>query len=182
MASPLKRAPRERPSLCIESRRLLLRQLTVADAWFIVQLVNDPDWLAQIGDRGVRSLEDAVQYIESGPMAMYRRHGFGLLAIIERDTGTAVGLCGLLQRDGLLDVDIGYALLPSARGRGYAREAVAATLDWAGQQRMLKRVAAFTKPDNLRSIALLEALGFSYEQRLQLQADGDELSLFGYRF
>lgn len=182
MASLPSRSGVHAPPLQIDSRRLRLRQLTVDDAAFILQLVNDPDWLRHIGDRGVRSLADAVDYIENGPLAMYRRLGMGLLAIVERSSGSVIGLCGLLRRDGLPDADVGYALLPAARGRGYAREAVAATLDWVARKRMMKRVAAITSPGNLRSIALLESLGFRFEQRLKLHEDGDELCLFGYRF
>ena len=98
--------------IVIETERLILRHLTLDDAAFIHELVNDPDWLRYIGDKGVRNLDDARAYIENGPMAMYERVGFGLFRVELKSRGTPIGMCGLIKRDTLPDVDIGFAFLP----------------------------------------------------------------------
>lgn len=168
------------PALSIRSNRLELRRLVAEDAAFVLELVNDPDWLRHIGDRGVHTLDDARDYLETGPMAMYAHHGIGLLAVVRRDSGAPIGMCGLLKRDTLPDIDIGYAFLPAGRGRGYAREAVMATLAAATRDLGLRRVVAITAPGNLASIKLLESVGFGFERNMHMREDGDEVCLFGY--
>jgi RimJ/RimL family protein N-acetyltransferase len=161
----------------LETPRLVLRRLHAGDAAFILELVNDPSWLRYIGDKGVKSVEDARGYIERGPMAMYERLGFGLWAVEVKASGEAAGICGLIKRDTLPDVDIGYAFLPRHRARGYAFEAAAATLDYARQVLGFARIVAITSPGNERSSRLLEKLGLRLEQSLRLSGD-DEVNLF----
>lgn len=163
----------------IRTRRLVLRRLTESDAAFILELVNDPDWLLHIGDRGVRSLEDARAYLLRGPIAMYGRHGFGLFRVELREGGEPIGICGLLKRDALEDVDLGFALLPRFRSRGYAREAAAATLEYGRQKLGLARIVAIVAPGNYASTELLKKLGMGAEGRLRLAEDADEVCLFG---
>ncbi|MFI4982343.1 MAG: GNAT family N-acetyltransferase, partial [Nevskiales bacterium] len=112
----------------LETERLVLRRLVAEDAPFILELLSDPSWLRFIGDKGVRNLDDARLYIRIGPAAMYARLGHGLYLTELKDGGIPIGLCGLIKRDTLDDVDIGFAFLPQYRGQGYAREAAAATL------------------------------------------------------
>ena len=161
----------------IETDRLVLRPLTEADDAFILDLLNDPSWLRYIGDRGVHTLRQARAYVRNGPMAMHARHGFGLDAVVLRDTGTPVGICGLIRRDTLDDVDVGFAFLPAYCGLGYAREAATAVLRHAGGLGLL-RVVAITVPDNAASIRLLESLGFHFERMLRMRSDPDELRLY----
>lgn len=164
----------------LSTPRLILRRAGEADAPFILELLNDPDWLRHIGDRGVRTLADARDYIRQGPVAMHARHGFGLDVVALRDDGTPIGLCGLLRREGLEDPDLGFAFLPAHRGRGFAREAAAATLAHAGQALGLRRIVAIVSPGNAASIRLLASLGFRFERTLRLQDDAEELRLYGY--
>ena len=117
-----------------------------------MRLVNDPDWIRYIGDRGVRTEDDARAYLERGPIAMYARQGFGLWRVARRDDDEPVGMCGLIKRDTLPDVDIGFAFLPAYRGLGYAAEAAAATLALASTRYGLTRVVAIASPDNDRSL------------------------------
>lgn len=166
--------------MCVVARtdRLLLRSLDPdTDADFVVELLNDAAWLRYIGDKGVRTRLDARRYLEEGPVAMYGRAGFGLYAVESLDDGVPVGICGLVKRDGLADVDLGFALLPAFRGRGYALEAARATLAhaWAGLG--LSRIVAIVTPDNERSRALLARLGFCFERTLQLAPDASALEL-----
>ena len=102
----------------IETARLRLRQLHAGDAAFVVELLTDPDFLANVGDRGVSDLDSAGRYIAAGPIASYQRFGFGLYLMESKDTAAALGMCGLLRRDSHPDVEIGFALLPRARRRG----------------------------------------------------------------
>lgn len=161
----------------LETDRLIIRWLTVEDAAFIHELVNDPSWLRFIGDRGVKTLEDARNYILKGPVEMYGRLGFGLYLVELKDEGVPIGTCGLIKRDSLKDVDIGFAFLPSFRGNGYAHEAASAVLAYGKNTLGLKRIVAIVSPGNERSIKLLEKLGFKFEQRVQL-SERDELKLF----
>ena len=161
-----------------ETARLLLRPLTADDSAFIVALLNDPDWLRFIGDRKIRSREDAARYIADGPQAMRARHGFALDAVVRKADGATMGLCGLIKRDSLDDVDLGFAFLPAYRGDGYAREAAQATLDRGERAYDLARIAAITSPDNARSIRLLESLGFVFQRTIALKPGDPDTNFY----
>lgn len=159
--------------------RLLLRLLTEADAGFMLQLVNEPGWLDHIGDRGVRTLDDAVSYLRDGPLSLYSRLGFGFWAIERLDAPGPIGICGLIRRDTLPDVDIGYALLGEFEGQGYASEAARLTLALARERYGLARLIAIVSPGNHASERLLAKLGMQREGSI---AQGDppvELNLWG---
>ena len=165
-------------NVVLETTRLILRHQTVDDAEFIFTLVNDPSWLRFIGDRGVRSVEDARNYIRKGAMDSYSRHGFGLYLTALKDSGTPIGICGLVKRETLDDVDIGFAFLPQYAGVGYAYESACAVMAHAKNDIGLKRVIAITNPDNVASIRLLEKLGLAFERKIRVAADKDEINLF----
>jgi ribosomal-protein-alanine N-acetyltransferase len=162
----------------LETERLILRRLSLDDGAFILGLLNDPAWLRFIGDKGVRNLEDARNYILTGPMDMYARLGFGLYLTERKSDATPIGICGLIKRDALEDVDIGFAFLPDFRGKGYAREAAAAVMEHARSAFRLRRLVAITSPDNEASIRLLEKLGLRFETTMSLAGDGHDVSLF----
>jgi ribosomal-protein-alanine N-acetyltransferase len=163
----------------LSTERLSLRQLTMDDAPFILELTNDPHWLLHIGDRGIRTLDDARRYVENGPMEMYGRLGFGLWAVEPRGGGAPLGICGLLRRDWLDGVDVGFAFLPAHRGVGYAREAAAATLQHARDAFGIDRVLAIVSPANAASIRLLERLGMALERTARPPGDGGEVCVYG---
>jgi len=163
----------------IQTPRLALHELVEDDAAFILELVNDPSWLRHIGDKGVRDLDGARAYIANGPQASYARFGFGLWRVDLKDTGTPIGLCGLLKRDTLDDVDIGYAFLPRFVGQGYAFEAAEATWRHARETLELPRLVAIVSPENHASIKLLEKLGLRFETLLKLKDDGSDTALYG---
>jgi RimJ/RimL family protein N-acetyltransferase len=147
--------------------RLVIRPFTLADAPFIV-LLNTEGWLRFIGDRGVRSIEDAQRYLRDGPIAMQAARGHGLWAVQRRADGVLLGMCGLIKRDALPDVDIGYAFLPAHEGRGYAREAAQATLTHGFETLGLPRIVAIMDPNNARSARLAESIGMRFERERQL--------------
>jgi ribosomal-protein-alanine N-acetyltransferase len=168
------------PGRVLETPRLILRRFTPDDAAFAMALVNDPAWIANIGERHVRSLEDARVYLEKGAIAMYEREGFGLYAVVQKNSGTIIGMCGLVKRAGLDDVDIGFAFLPDYRRLGYAVESAEAVRDYATVILGLKRLVAIVSPANQLSIRLLEKLGFRYERPVTLPGDDEEISLYAW--
>lgn len=162
----------------LESDHLGLHRLTLEDAPFILNLLNEPSYLQFIGDKGVRTLDDARNYILAGPIDSYDRHGFGLYLTTLKDDGTPIGICGLLKRESLDAPDIGYAFLPAHWSRGYAFESASAVLAYARSVLGLTRLVAVVSPDNARSIRLLEKLGLRFERMVRLSADDIEIKLF----
>ncbi|MGH8176253.1 MAG: GNAT family N-acetyltransferase, partial [Steroidobacter sp.] len=167
--------------IVLETDRLVLRRLTEDDAPFIFRLVNEPSWLEFIGDKGVRSLEDAREYLRTGPLAMYARHGFGLYLVACKEDPAPLGMCGLIKRDSLPDVDIGFAYIPESWGKGYAVEAAAAVLAHGRDAFGLKRIVAITSLDNASSIRVLAKIGLSFERVIEL-AHIDPVQLFSLVF
>ncbi len=162
----------------IETERLALRRMNDADAPFMLDLLNQPSFVENIGDRGVRTLEQARTYIENGPVASYARYGFGLYLVVVKETGEAAGICGLVKRDGLDDVDIGFALLPNHWKKGYAVESASAVKNHAAAIVGLKRLVAITSPQNWPSIRVLETIGLAFEKMIRLTPEAEELKLF----
>ena len=162
----------------LETERLSLRKFILDDAEFILTLLNEPAFLRYIGDKKVRSLDDARQYLLNGPVASYERHGFGLLLVELKATQTPIGMCGLLKRAELPDPDIGFALLAAYRGQGFAFEAAEAVLQDAGDRLDLQRILAITTLDNDASIDLLKRLGFRFEKIVSLSPNAEQLRLF----
>jgi RimJ/RimL family protein N-acetyltransferase len=162
----------------LTTARLTLRRLTHDDAPFLVTLLNDPDFIRYIADRQVRTVADACRYLDAGPGAMYERYGFGLWLVVLTASGESIGICGLLKREVLDDVDLGFAFLPAFRSQGCALEAARGSLDYARDVLGLSRVVAVAQPDNERSHRLLAKLGFVREGVTRLAADGPELALF----
>jgi [ribosomal protein S5]-alanine N-acetyltransferase len=163
----------------LETRRLVLRRLSTDDAAFLLELLNEPSFLRYIGDKGVRTEADARRYVETGPLASYERFGFGLWRVELKEGGEPIGMCGLLKRDGLPDVDVGFAFRPRFWSRGYAFESASAVLAHARDAFGLKRLLAITAPDNEASIRLLEKLGFRFERMARVPEDGPEVQVFG---
>jgi RimJ/RimL family protein N-acetyltransferase len=166
--------------LPIRTGRLTIRHFAPGDAEFILALLNDESFLRYIGDRGVRNLEGAREYLVKGPLASYRRNGFGLYCVELQDSGVAIGTCGLVRREGLDHVDLGFAFLPRYRSSGYAIESATAVMAYARDVVGLKRVVAIVSPDNERSIRVLEKLGFEFEKMIRLPPEAPEIRLYGW--
>ena len=156
-----------------------MRRLEFDDASFLVELLNQPSFLANIGDRGVRTVDDAYRYLREGPMAMYEKFGFGLWLVVRRADGAAIGMCGLLRRDNLPDVDLGYAYLPEYWGQGYAFEAAQATLQHAAKKFGLGRVIGVVTAGNQGSIRILEKLGMTFERMVSMRPNEPDVRLYG---
>ena len=167
-----------RPESVIETARLRLRRMTDDDAPFLLELLNEPSFLRFIGDRGVRTLDDARAYVANGPAASYATHGFGLYLVARAEDDEPLGMCGLLKRDALPHADLGYAFLPRHWSRGYAAEAAAAVVSHARRDHALGTLLAVTSPGNDASIRVLEKLGFRYERTMPFGADAHDVKLF----
>ena len=162
----------------VETDRLVLRKFTLDDAPFILELLNDRDFVRFIGDRMVRTLDDARVYIEDRLIRSYGTHGYGLYHTARKSDGAAIGMCGLVRRDALEAADIGYALLPEYRGAGFAREAAAAVLTFARDTLGLPRVLAIVQPENVDSVSLLQSIGMTFERSITLAPGESELHLY----
>jgi len=162
----------------LETDRLFLRQLTIGDAPFILELVNEPAFLQFIGDREVRTLKDARDYILNGPADSYDRYGFGLYWAGLKEDETPVGICGLVKREFLDDVDIGFAFLQRYWAKGYAFESASAVMVYARDILGLNRIVAITAPDNDRSMALLQKLDLEFEKMVSFPGEESEIKLF----
>lgn len=161
----------------VRTPRLALRPFTLEDAAFAFELVNDPAWIANIGDRNVRDLDDARRYI-GRILDSYTRHGYGMYVVELLDTGEAIGTCGLVRRDSLDGPDIGFAFLERFRNRGYALEAAAAMLSHARASLGIASIAAIVSPSNARSIRVLDRIGLRFERTIRMPGDEDEISLY----
>ncbi len=166
----------------VETPRLILRRLTLDDAEFILRLLNEPSFLEFIGDKGVRTLDDARDYLLKGPMASYETFGFGLNLVKLKQDGTPIGMCGLLKRETLPDVDLGFAFVPEFWFKGYAVESAAAVLEHGRHTFGLRRIVGIAKPENYASIKVLEKLGMRFEERVRVMPDGPEDVLYGIEF
>ncbi|HEY2108897.1 MAG TPA: GNAT family N-acetyltransferase [Candidatus Acidoferrales bacterium] len=162
----------------LETERLVLRRMTVEDAEFIFELVNEAAFIRNIGDKGVQTLEDARNYILNGPVASYAKFGFGLYLVALRENGEAIGICGLLKRDSLEDVDIGFAFLESYRRKGFAYESAEAVMEYGRNALGLKRIVAITSPGNEGSIRVLEKIGLRFEKMIRMPGSDEDTRLF----
>ncbi len=162
----------------LETERLYLRPLSFDEAPFILRLLNEPSFLENIGDKQVRTLDDANAYLMTGPMNSHEKYGFGLDCVELKKSGKPIGICGVLKRPTLEDVDIGYAFLPEFWSKGYAREAVSAVLADTKEKFNWPRIAAIVNTDNKKSIRLLEGLGFRYKKMLCLPQENKKVKLY----
>jgi RimJ/RimL family protein N-acetyltransferase len=162
----------------LQTERLTLRWFTDDDAPFVLELLNEPSWIRNIGDRGVRTVDQARAWIADKLVAGYWQKGLGLWAVERRSDGALVGMCGLLERDELPDIDVGYALVPRFWGQGYAREATAACLAYAREVLGRRRVLAIVQPENTASIRVLETIGLARVGVHRGGGDAADLALF----
>jgi RimJ/RimL family protein N-acetyltransferase len=166
-------------TVVLETERLTLRRMTPNDAPFMLATLNEPSFVQNVADRGVRTLEGAVDYIRTKIMPSYEQFGFGFYVVELKETGTPIGVCGIVKRETMDDVDIGYSLLDQYAGHGYAFEAASAVMEYGRRVHGLERIVGMTSPTNHRSIRLLEKLGLRYEKMVQLPNFDGESKLFG---
>ncbi len=161
-----------------ETGRLRLREFTVQDAPFIIDLLNSEKWLQFIGERNVKTEPQAKAYLENGPLTSYREHGFGLWAVELKPENTLIGMCGLLKRETLNHPDIGFALLPQYMGKGYGLEVARATMLVAKDTLKLPVVYAIVLPTNTTSINLLQKIGMTFQRNFQFPTKPEALLLY----
>ena len=164
--------------IVIETERVVLRKFTIDDAAFMLEMLNTPTWLRFIGDRNVKTLEEAENYLLNGNIRSYQEYGFGFYVVVIKETQESIGICGIVKREGLEDVDIGFAFFQQFMGKGYVYEAGSATLNYALNDLKIKKIVAIVDPENVVSIALLKKIGLQFEKMIQLSPKGIELMLF----
>jgi RimJ/RimL family protein N-acetyltransferase len=162
----------------LETVRLSIRRFTEGDALFVLRLLNEPSFILNIGDRGVRTMEDARGYIAQGPIESYARFGFGLYLVELKALRIPIGICGILKRDELPEPDLGFAFLPAYWSQGFGFESAAAVRDYARATLGLPRLLAIVSPENAASIRLLEKLGFSFSSVTRLTPEAHEVNLY----
>jgi ribosomal-protein-alanine N-acetyltransferase len=163
----------------LTTERLVLRHLDADDAYFILELLNEPSFIRNIGDKGIRTVDGARGYILDGPVRSYELNGFGLFAVELKETKEPIGMCGLIKRDSLPDVDVGFAFLPRHWSKGYAFESASAVMDYGRETLGIGRIVAITDPDNQGSIKVLEKLGLKFERMITMPGDTVAIKLFG---
>ena len=162
----------------LETERLQLRELTLLDNAFILALVNSPSWLKFIGDRNIKTGEQAKTYLENGPLKSYSDNGFGLWLVETKPNKIPIGMCGILKRETLQAPDLGFAFLPEFIGKGFGMEAAAATVGFAKEKLKLQSLCAITVPYNQASIKVLEKVGLKFNKRISLPNNPEELLLY----
>ncbi len=166
----------------IETERLQLREFTLADAPYMLRQLNEPSFIENIADRGIRTLQQAEAYLQNGAMASYQSSGFGFWTVIEKSSGQTIGMCGLVKRDNLPHADLGYSLLPEYLGKGYALEAAQACVDAADKTFNLPTLLAIVNTNNFASRKLLEKLGFTFQRMIALYENQPDLCLYSISF
>ncbi|CAG9607564.1 GNAT family N-acetyltransferase [Pseudoneobacillus rhizosphaerae] len=162
----------------IDTNRLVIRKITEQDFHFIFRLLNEPSWIKYIGDKGIKTETDAKNYIQTGPLQMYKDFGFGLFLVTLKENAVPIGLCGLIKRPSLENIDLGYAFLPEYTGKGYAFEATKAVIQYGKEQLSIDKIVAITTIDNLNSEKVLLKLGFSFDSLIKENNASEELKLF----
>ncbi len=176
----------------IETKRLILRPVDAErDAAFVLRMLNEPDYIANVTDRNVRTLAAAKDYIREKFLPGHERYGVGYCVVFLRpgatarqvelkSSGTPVGSCGLMKRDTMEDFDIGYSTLTQYAGNGYAFEAAWAMMEYGRRELGLKRIIGFTSPTNAKSTHLLEKLRLRFERMVQVPGFPNEARLYGW--
>lgn len=162
----------------LETSRLTLRRISLDDAEFMLGLLNEPSFHRFIGDKGVRTVAEAREHIQRGPIASYERHGFGMYLTLRKEDRLPIGICGLVKRDSLPDVDVGFAFLPAFWSKGYALESASAVIAYGRDVLGLTRIVAVANADNQASIKVLERLGLRFERMVRLAPEAPEIKLF----
>ena len=165
----------------VNTKRLSIAKACLDDAPFIFELLNTPSWIEYIGDRGIKTVQDAERYIQDALIDSYQKNGFGLYKVLNSEESKPIGLCGLLQREFLQVPDLGFAILPEYAGKGYMKEAAQAVLKYETNKHNLKEVQAITSPINSRSRGLLKVLGFSMLKAIWPDGNEEELVLYSYK-
>lgn len=165
----------------LETARLQLNWLTENDADLMLAIWNDPDFIRFVGDRGVRTLDEAREAMEAGVLKLYRDFGYGPYRMSLHNSDVPMGICGLFKRDNLEYPDIGYGLLPAFCASGYAYEAAQAVADHARDHMKLAELCAIVTPQNTRSVHLLEKLGMCAGESIRMPGDDEDVVVYSIK-
>lgn len=164
----------------LETERLTLSEVTENDAEFMLDLLNQPSFIKYIGDRNVRTIDEAQNFIETRYNKSYKDNGYGLYLVKLKDEDTKIGVCGFVKRDNFQYADVGFAFLPQFEKKGYAFESALAIMKYGQEVLEFREVLAITTQDNESSGKLLAKLGFKFEEIIEMP-NGEELKLFSWK-
>ncbi len=173
--------PLTQDNAVLETQRLLLRRVTLDDADLMLSIWNDPAFVRYVGDRGVRTIEQAKTALTEGVLRLFERYGYGPFCVVRKTDGMRIGICGLFRREVLDDPDIGFALLPQYCGSGFAGEAARAVVAHARDDLGIDMLTAIVSPDNAPSVGLIGKLGFSFDRGITMPGEEQEISLYSMR-
>ena len=162
----------------IATERLILRRVTVDDAALLLSIWNDPAFIRNVADRGIRTEAEARDAIVSGPQKMFEEFGYGPYSLTLKESGALIGICGLFKRENLDDPDIGFAVLPAFVGKGYAGEAAKAVVDYARDELRIPVLTAIVSPANAPSIGLIQKLGLTFDRMITMPGDNEAICLY----
>ena len=162
----------------LKSTRLSFYYLTANDSAMMLALLNEPSFIQNIGDRGVRTLAQATQYLQDGPLASYQQHGYGMYRVVRQEDGASIGLCGLVRRDYLPAADLGYALFPEFTGYGYAQEAAVAVFKYGKTVLQLPNIVGIVQANNLASQRVLHKVGLGKQGSVLVPTTGETLDFY----
>jgi RimJ/RimL family protein N-acetyltransferase len=165
----------------LETERLVLRRITLDDTGLVLAVWNDPAFIHHVGDRGIRTIEDAQDALNEGALKLYEEHGYGPYCMSLKEDGRQIGICGLFRRDNLDDPDIGFAVLPRYRGKGFVAEAAQAVVTHARDDLGITTLTAIVSPNNTASIGLIEKLGLKFERGITMPGEDDVISLYSMK-
>ena len=160
------------------TKRLSLRKIDLNDADFMLELLNDKTFINSINNRNIRDIEQAKTYIQEKMLISYRLHKYGMYIVEITETQERIGVCGLVFRDQFEYPDIGYAYLQRYHGKGYAKEAAFALLEYIKGEKEFKKILAICQAQNLASISVIEAMGFNYEKIVRLDGEDKDLNYY----
>jgi RimJ/RimL family protein N-acetyltransferase len=164
--------------MILKTNRLQIREFTLSDYSFIIELLNTDGWLQYIGNKNIKTKEQAIEYLKNIPLKNYKEHGFGLWMLEKFEDNTPIGMCGFIKRDYLENIDLGFAILPQFEGMGYISEAAKACIEYGKEYLQITNLDAITTPDNRKSQKLLINLGFSYLKKIRIGDNSEELNLY----
>lgn len=143
----------------IETARLRLRYLTLADLDDLYHIYSNPEVMKYVGTRTKDETSSALV-----SMIEHWKHGFGMWATIHKDTGKFIGRCGLCFLDNTPEIELGYTLDKPYWNMGLATEASLAILKYGFEQIRLERIVAIARPENIASQKVMQKVCMKYEK------------------
>ena len=149
--------------MIIETKRLILREISVADAQDMLRLHSNNQVQKYTGEELITSLEEIQNKIKERSKE-YKKYGFGRWATFLKRDMQFVGWAGLLYLPEFDEIDLGFRFLPEYWGLGIATEACRAILSYGFDNLKLKKIIAIAFKENKASIRVMEKIGMQFDK------------------